>query len=324
MSQALPDQPRWVDGKKVDCNGAPWIDDKDVLPVIPSFDWREQMELAKKMVKEKEDEAVNKDDQSNETLNEEGVLVEAPENNEKPENLKRKKTMVNDGSTDGSIAKKAKQGAITTTTSEVKYNTIKIYPKVFDDTLIRFLHDDERKSKNIVEWKQSNNGLILKTLKDINQVEFEFVVEWCDKIKPHTKYEVLIKVNEEKEQSFGTRNLFRKRQKFVGIKQARSLSFHSFHATISAHKNNVFYQKNDIKHMITFIKADAKIVTLNALKHVKEMKANVAMINASDVEEMDKAIKEIDITIREYGIPGMIRNVEDLFSIWELIRKKLQ
>ena len=180
MSQALPDQPRWVDGKKVDCNGAPWIDDMDVLPDIPSFDWREQMELAKKMVKQaEEDEAVNKDDQSNETLNKDGELVEAPENNENPENLKRKKTMVNGSTPNGSIAKKAKQGAIT---------------------------------------------------------------------------------------------------------------------------------------------------TVNALKHVKEMKANVAMINASDVEEMDKAIKEIDMDIREfkeYGIPGMERVVKNLSSRWELLRGKL-
>ena len=44
------------------------------------------------MVKQaEEDEAVNKDDQSNETLNKDGELVEAPENNENPENLKRKK-----------------------------------------------------------------------------------------------------------------------------------------------------------------------------------------------------------------------------------------
>ncbi len=181
MSQALPDQPRWVDGKKVDCNGAPWIDDMDVLPDIPSFDWREQMELAKKMVKQaEEDEAVNKDDRSNETLNKEGELVEAPENNENPGNLKRKKTMVNGSTPNGSIAKKAKQGAIT---------------------------------------------------------------------------------------------------------------------------------------------------TVNALKHVKEMKANVAMINASDVEEMDEAIKEIDMHIRqfkEYGIPGMERVVKALSLRWELLRGKLQ
>lgn len=104
MSQALPvDQPCMVAGKKVDCNGAPWIEPRigmDVLPQIAPFDWRDQMAKAKEIVKQAEDDAVNQDDQSNETLNEEGELVEAPENNErKPEtNLKRKNAMLN-GST---------------------------------------------------------------------------------------------------------------------------------------------------------------------------------------------------------------------------------
>ena len=54
-----------------------------------------QMSSIKKANEEEEDKAVN-DDQSNETLNEEGELVEAPENNEKPEtNLKRKNAMIN-------------------------------------------------------------------------------------------------------------------------------------------------------------------------------------------------------------------------------------
>ena len=50
-------------------------------------------------------------------------------------------------------------------------------------------------------------------------------------------------------------------------------------------------------------------------------KANVAMIK-KDVEEMDKAIKEIDMDIREfkeYGIPGMERVVKNLSSRWELL-----
>lgn len=187
MSQALPvDQPRWVDGKKVDCNGAPWIEagiGMDVLPrSLTQVDWRDEMAKAKeivekqtkpvkkptlddviawganssyavlytvaqqcfpdfmrlddaaeylhelhekakekakdgvaavfanlqgqmssikkaKAVNEEEDDAVNQDDQSNEKLNEEGELVEAPENNEKSKtNLKRKNAMVN-GST---------------------------------------------------------------------------------------------------------------------------------------------------------------------------------------------------------------------------------
>ncbi len=356
MSQALPvDQPR----KKVDCCCWPLIerdiemekskvfveqskgqaegakpvelysktytkaDGTEEIVLFNSDKAKENKALEKE---DEEDEAVNEDDQSNEMVDETGELVEAPENNEKkPEtNLKRKNAMLN-GSTP---PKKQKQDTTitTTTTSEAlnKYDTIQIYPKVFDDnTSLRFLHDNERKSKNIVEWKQSNNGLMLKTLKDMKQVEFEFVVDWCDKIKPHIKYEVLIKVNEEKEQSFGTRNLFRRRQKFVGIKQARSLSFQSFHATISPHKNDVSYQKNDIKHTITFIKAEAKQVTANAVKHVEKMKANVANIDASDVEEMNKAIKEISESISDMP-EGMQSIVKTLSLKWEQVRKKLK
>ena len=108
MSQEIPvDQPRIVNGKKVDCNGAPWIEagiGRDIIPgCIAPIDWRKVIAKAKDLEKEQED----KDDQSNENMAETGKLVEAPENN--ATNLKRKNAMVN-----GSTPKKAKQDATTT------------------------------------------------------------------------------------------------------------------------------------------------------------------------------------------------------------------
>ena len=126
MSQALPvDKKLWVN-TPVDC--APWggIGMKTKPTVAKEMEKEmatatdgAQMSSIKKANEEEEDKAVNEDDQSNETLNEEGELVEAPENNEKkPENneLKRKNTMIN-----GSTPKKAKQEDVITTVNALKH-----------------------------------------------------------------------------------------------------------------------------------------------------------------------------------------------------------
>ena len=242
MSQALPvDQPRWVDGKKVDCNGAPWIEagiGMDVLPrSLTQVDWRDEMAKAKEIVEKQtkpvkkptlddviawganskyavlytvaqqcfpdfmrlddaaeylhelheeaiekakakdgvaavfanlqgkmssikkakavnEDEAVKGDDQSNETLNEEGELVEAPKNNEKPEtNLKRKNAMVN-----GSTPKKSKQEKDVITTAnavkhvqKMKVNIPEIVANIGTDNVARSVEEMDKLIKKVIE-----------------------------------------------------------------------------------------------------------------------------------------------------------------------------
>lgn len=97
--------------------------------------------------KAEEDDAVNQDDQSNETLNEEGELVEAPKNNEKPEtNLKRKNAMLN-GRT---LKKKQKQAAIITA------NTLKHVQKMKSNVAMINASDVEEMDKAIKEISESD------------------------------------------------------------------------------------------------------------------------------------------------------------------------
>ena len=210
MSQAV-DQPRIVNGKKVDCNGAPWIEagiDMDVLPRSTQVNWREQMEKAKEIVEQSKKQA------------EKGAVetgVEAPENNEKSKtNLKRKNTLVN-GEEDE------------------------------EDTEDEAVNEDDRSNETVDE-----TGELVEALENNK--------------KPET-------------------NLKRKNAMLNGSTQKKQ-----------------------------------KQVTVNALKHVQEMKANVANIDASYVEKTDKLIKEIS----ECNIPGMQSIVKNLSSTWKQVRKKLK